>query len=123
MNLREAASYQRYKQALMEGRVYGAAPPIHAVLAPMLSSLTAFEAANFLLTGSNFTVNKVLSIYLPSFEFTFNEVLRLPSCPSCAPEPERDDRELFFAVQSILTEPDASSSKRASHANQHHRSH
>ncbi|MCL4541044.1 MAG: TOMM precursor leader peptide-binding protein [Chloroflexi bacterium] len=122
MNLREAASYQRYKQALVEGHVYGATPPINTVLAPMLSSLTAFEAVNFLLTGANFTVNKVLSIYLPSFEFTFNEVLRLPTCPSCAPEPERDDRELFFAVQSILTEPNASTSERASHANHHHRS-
>lgn len=102
MNLRESASYQRYKLAIAEGRVADAPDRLEPVLAKMLASHTAFEAMNFLLTGASFTVNKMLAIYLPTFEFTFNEVLRLPGCPACGAAPERDDRELYFELRSVL---------------------
>lgn len=102
MNLRESASYQRYKNALVEGRATGVGAPLDSVLSAMLASLTAFETLNFLLTGTSFTVGKMLSIYLPTMEFAFNEVLRLPSCPACSPAPESDDRELYFDVRTLL---------------------
>ncbi len=102
MNMRESASYQRYKSALVEGRATGTGVPLDTVLGAMLASLTAFEALNFLLTGASFTVGKMLSIYLPTMEFTFNEVLRLPGCPACSPAPERDDKELYFDVRALL---------------------
>jgi len=102
MNLRESASYQRYKQALVDGRVVGATAPLDTVLEAMLASLTAFEALNFLLTGASFTVGKVLAVYLPTMEFTFNEVLRVPGCPACSPTPERDERELYFDIRALL---------------------
>ena len=102
MNLRESASYQRYKQALADGRVAGATDPLAPVLARMLASHAAFEALNFLLTGASFTVGKLLGVYLPTFEFAFNEVLRLPGCPACGPAPARDDRELYFELRTIL---------------------
>ena len=102
MNLREAASYQSYTHALVEGRIAGATAPLDAVLRAMLASLTAFEALNFMLTGASFTVGKMLAVYLPTMEFTFNEVLRLPGCPACGSVPERDDRELFFDVRALL---------------------
>jgi bacteriocin biosynthesis cyclodehydratase domain-containing protein len=102
MNLREAASYQSYTRALAEGRIAGTLAPLDGVLQSMLASLTAFEALNFLLTGVSFTVGKMLAVYLPTLEFTFNEVLRLPGCPACSPAPERDDRELFFDVRALL---------------------
>lgn len=102
MNLREAASYQAYKRALAEGRAAQATAPLDAVLAAMLAGLTAFEALNFLLTGASFTVGKVLSVYLPTMEFTFNEVLRLPGCPACGPSAEADDGELYFELRTLL---------------------
>jgi bacteriocin biosynthesis cyclodehydratase domain-containing protein len=104
MNLRESASYQRYKHALADGRVSGATDRLDPVLAKMLASHTAFEALNFLVTGASFTAGKMLAIYLPTFEFTFNEVLRLPGCAACSPAPERDDRELYFELRTILNE-------------------
>ncbi|SRR6266849_5365204 len=102
MNMRESASYQRYKNALVEGRAAGIGAPLDTVLGAMLASLTAFEALNFLLTGTSFTVGKMLSFYLPTMEFAFNEVLRLPGCPACSPSPERDDKELYFDVRTLL---------------------
>jgi bacteriocin biosynthesis cyclodehydratase domain-containing protein len=102
MNLREASSYQTYKHALAEGRVAQAAAPLTRVLETMLASLAAFEALNFLLTDGSFTVGKALAIYLPTFEFSMNEVLRLPGCPACGSAAERDDRELYFDIRALL---------------------
>lgn len=102
MNMRESASYQRYKNALVEGRIAGIGAPLDTVLDAMLASLTAFEALNFLLTGTSFTVGKMLSMYLPTMEFAFHEVLRLPGCPACSSTPERDDKELYFDVRTLL---------------------
>lgn len=102
MNLREASSYQRYKQALLEGRVAGALAPLDGILSHMLASMTAYEALNFLLTGASFTSGKFLSVYLPTMEFIFNELLRLPGCPACGSSPERDDRELVFDLRQLI---------------------
>ena len=102
MNLREGAVYQSYKRALAEGRAAAATMPIDAVLAAMLGSYAAFEALNFALTGTSFTVGKLLAVYLPTLEFTFNEVLRLPGCAGCGPLAESDDRELYFEVRTLL---------------------
>jgi bacteriocin biosynthesis cyclodehydratase domain-containing protein len=95
MNLRGAASYQAYKTALLEGRASG-------VLSSLLSSLVSMEALNFALAGTSFTVGKVLCVYLPTMEFTYNEVLRVPGCTACGSAPERDDRELYFDIRSLL---------------------
>lgn len=102
MNLREAASYVGYKRVLAEGRALRATKPLDAVLQAMLASLTAFEALNFLLTGASFTIGKLLAVYLPTMEFVFNEVLRLPGCSACAPSPEGDDTELYFELRTLL---------------------
>jgi bacteriocin biosynthesis cyclodehydratase domain-containing protein len=102
MNLREAASYQAYKHALAERRVVRTAAPLTRVLEAMAGSLSAFEALNFLVTEANFTVGKMLAVYLPTFEFSVNEVLRLPGCSACGSAPERDDRELYFDIRTLL---------------------
>jgi hypothetical protein len=60
------------------------------------------EALNFALAGTSFTVGKVLCVYLPTMEFTYNEVLRVPGCTACGSAPERDDRELYFDIRSLL---------------------
>lgn len=102
MNLREASSYQGYKRALADGRVAGSHAPLDSVLETMVASLTAFEALNYLLTDASFTVGRALAVYLPTFEFSYNEVLRLPGCPACGSAPERDDRALYFDIRTLL---------------------
>jgi bacteriocin biosynthesis cyclodehydratase domain-containing protein len=105
MKMRDSASYQRYKSALLEGRVVGTGAPLDSALGSILSSLTAFEALNFLLTGTSFTVCKLLAMYLPTMEFTFNDVLRLPGCAACGSSPVMSDQELYFDLRTLLTDP------------------
>jgi bacteriocin biosynthesis cyclodehydratase domain-containing protein len=102
MNMRDSPAYQRYKNALVEGHVMGSNAPLEATLVAMLASMTAFEALNFTLTGASFTVGKMLGIYLPTMEFSFHEVLRLPSCQTCGPSPEQDDSELYYDIRTLL---------------------
>lgn len=102
MNLREHASYQRYKQIIVEGHVKTGQQPVIPAILGMLAAHTALETLNFALTGSSFTINKVLAIYLPTMEFTFNEVLRNPNCSVCSPSSERDDKELYFDMGAFI---------------------
>jgi bacteriocin biosynthesis cyclodehydratase domain-containing protein len=102
MNLREAASYQAYKRALVEGEIRYGPLPVQPALAGLLASLTSLEALNFLLTRSGFTVGKALAIHLPTMEFTFNEVLRVPGCPACGSRAARDERQLYFDVRGLI---------------------
>jgi thiazole/oxazole-forming peptide maturase SagC family component len=102
MNLRDDAGYQRYKQALVLGQVSDAPFRIEPILSAMLAAHTANEALNFALTGTSFTARKVLSIYLPTMEFAFHEVLRIPGCPACSPASERDGTELYFDMRALV---------------------
>jgi bacteriocin biosynthesis cyclodehydratase domain-containing protein len=102
MNLRERESYLRYKRALVEGEVVGASMPAMPVLGSMLAAHSVFEALNFVLTGSTFTIGKVLSIYVPTMEFAFSDVLRLPGCAGCGTLSERDESELYFDMRTLL---------------------
>jgi thiazole/oxazole-forming peptide maturase SagC family component len=104
MNLREGASYQRYKQALARGTVRAGEPaalgPVFAILAAHLAA----ESANYLCSGGNFTIERVLAIFVPAMEIAFHEVLRVPGCPACGSQPARDDAALYFDPRAWLDE-------------------
>jgi thiazole/oxazole-forming peptide maturase SagC family component len=102
MNMREAANYQCYKDALAQNGVISGAQPLLLALSSLVASHTALEALNFVTTEACFTVNKALTVHLPTMEFAFNEVLRYPRCAACSPSAERDDSELYFDIRSIL---------------------
>ncbi|MFL6137295.1 MAG: TOMM precursor leader peptide-binding protein [Frankiaceae bacterium] len=102
LNARESASYQRYKVALATGTVTPSRAPILPVVTEVLVAHAALEALNFVRTGSGFTQGKALTIHLPTMELAFHDVLRLPSCRSCGPLPERDDTELYFDTRSYV---------------------
>jgi len=102
MNLREAESYVRYKNALVEGEICNGRSPLMPSLCALAASHAALDALNFLVTGSAFTVGKVLSVYLPTMEFAYNEVLRLPGCNACGAVVERDDKELYFDIRALM---------------------
>lgn len=102
MNLRESASYQNYKVALMNLRITEPTSPAHPVIHSLLAAHCSFDALNFWTTASNFTTGKVLSIYLPTMELAFQEVLRLPGCAACGSQAGRDDTELYFDLRSVI---------------------
>jgi len=99
MNLRDATGYQRYKQALVAGHIKEAPFHIERVLSALLAAHTAYEVLNFSLTGTSFTARKLLSIYLPTMEFSFHDILRVPGCAACSPTAERDGTELYFDMR------------------------
>jgi bacteriocin biosynthesis cyclodehydratase domain-containing protein len=104
MNLRESANYQRYKRAVVERLVRVGTVPVEPVLRNLLAGHTAIEALNYLLTEHSCLIGKVLSIYLPTMEFTYHDVLRLPNCRSCTPQSATMRRELYFDAAAV-TEP------------------
>lgn len=104
MNLREHASYVKYKQAIAEGKLYENSQfAMHMPLIHLLASHLSLEIINYLATGTSFTRNKVLSIYLPTMEIIFNEVLRISNCQVCGAIEHRDNQQLYFDYQSLFT--------------------
>ena len=102
LTIREHASYVGFKRALAGGFVRQGHPRLSRPVQAILAGLLAFEVSNYLLTDSAFTVGKVLAIYLPAFEFTFNEFLRLPSCRTCVGDLERTERQLHFDLRAYI---------------------
>ena len=98
MNLREAGSYQRYKEAMLKAHLRAGRPEFQSAILGLLASHSALETMNFLSTGTTFTYGKVLSIYLPTMEFSFNDVTRLPACRACGSLAGREDEQLSFDV-------------------------
>jgi bacteriocin biosynthesis cyclodehydratase domain-containing protein len=98
LNLRDGANYQRYKQALAAAQVRLGAPPLLAPVGGVLASHLALETLNLLLTGWTFTVGRMLALHLPTMEFSFPEVLRVPGCPGCGSVPERDGEALYYEL-------------------------
>jgi thiazole/oxazole-forming peptide maturase SagC family component len=103
MNLREYQTYQKYKNAIANHHIvrHSTFPLQNMLLNLMISHLT-LEIVNYLITNNNFTKNKVLSIYLPTMEITFNEFLKVSNCPTCGTAKNRDDHQFYFDVQKLL---------------------
>lgn len=105
MNLREYSAYQSYKAALVEDKIMRKSEfPMKPLLNSLMISHLAMEVLNFALTGCCFTKNKVLSIYLPTMEITFNEFVKVSTCQNCGAQPHREDSQLYFDVQGLLKE-------------------
>ena len=103
MNLRESASYQQYKQAIAKHSIRFGEIPAKQLLVSLLVTHAAIEATSFLLTGHACTVNKVLSIYTPTTEFAYHEILRVPNCDSCGPQISATTEELYFDHSAVAT--------------------
>ena len=96
LNLREAASYQRYKAALAEARVRLGTPPLVGPLGRLMTGHLALEVGNLALTGATHTVGKMLALHVPTMEIAFAEVLRVPGCAGCGARAEADGEVLHF---------------------------
>lgn len=105
MNLRESASYQNYKNALLENKVHRQPWTPNKVMLNLLAAHACFDIVNFLLTGSCFTLRKMLGIYLPTMEFAFHEVLPLATCQVCGAVLHRTDGQLYFDMQTLMETP------------------
>ncbi len=102
MNLHEYASYQRYKELSMVSDFVGGVSKKCTPTMHLLAAHMAMEIINHRYSKTCFTKSKALSIYLPTMEICFNEVLRLSGCPICGSMIHRDDQQLYYDYQTIL---------------------
>ena len=102
LTMRENESYLNYKRALANQAVHLGKPFLAKPFRGVLASLAASEIANLAATGSNFTVGKALAVYLPTLEFSFNEVLRAPGCAGCSPMTEQHEQGLYFDLKGYV---------------------
>jgi len=105
MNLRESEGYQKYKNALANHQVYTHdGDPLLGVTSNILIVHATLEILNYLATNCSFTTDKTLSIFLPTMEFVYHEVLRLPACRTCGSVSNRDNTQLYFDFQRLIDE-------------------
>lgn len=102
MNLKYKENYLKYKKAIASSQVSFPNQPLHRVISHLAASYAAQEVLNFAVLGTSFTQRKVLSIYVPTMEFKYNEVQPLASCQTCGSVHHRDNQQLYFDVQALL---------------------
>ena len=102
MNLRESMAYLRYREVLSQGKVYGNNLPLNSVISSLVASFGVLEVLNFIFTECSFTSRKVLSIYLPTMEIAYNEILQLSSCKTCTATAYKDNHQHYFDIQMLL---------------------
>ena len=107
MNMRVHDGYARYKNALASRNVakHGEMP-MTGILCGILAGHSALEVMNFVLCESTYTMGKVLTIYIPTMEISYNEILKNPECPTCGALSQRDDQQLYFDAQCLLGRED-----------------
>jgi len=76
--------------------------PIEPALRSLFASHVTMEVLNYVLTEYSFTVRKVLSIYLPTMEIVFRDVLRTSACKTCGSTSLRDNQQLYFDNHALL---------------------
>lgn len=102
-SLRDHTLYVEYRKALTENKVYGST--MEVAMDPFLAtimSLASWEVLNMMAVGNSFTTNKLLSIYAPTMEIMFHELLRVPGCRICG-KPAALDQPLYADLRSYLS--------------------
>ena len=104
MNLRERDSYLKFKRALATGAHMRADANVLPPLAGIVASFASLEVVNLIECGTAPTLNKVLSIYVPTMEIAYQEVLPLPGGVD-GPYGRRDATALYFDAREWLLDP------------------
>jgi bacteriocin biosynthesis cyclodehydratase domain-containing protein len=108
LNLRSSDEYLAFKTALAkQEHAAGTAPsaPARRHSAPadmLLASHVALEALRICSSGAGHLRNKVLSIYLPTMETLYNEVLPVPGCETCGSGARRQATALYVDDMRLL---------------------
>ena len=100
--LRDHTLYAQYRSALAESKVYGLQPVTMDPMQATTLSLAAWEMTNMLSVGTAFTAGKLLSIYAPTMEFVFHELVRFPGCPVCSARASLD-QQLYSDLRGYLS--------------------
>ena len=69
----------------------------------LLCSLSCIELINYISSGQCITKNKLLSLYLPTMEFTYHKILPLPGCRVCGIDNAFHGHQVHFDTGALLT--------------------
>ena len=100
--MRDHTVYTDYRKHLAEGRVYGHLTKAMNPFQATLGAMAGWEVQSLLRTGSAFTCDKLLTVYGPTMEIMFHELLMVPGCPVCGPKVGLD-APLYADLQAFLT--------------------
>jgi bacteriocin biosynthesis cyclodehydratase domain-containing protein len=101
--MRDHTLYTRYREALAEGRVHGGGVrdevmnPFHALVV----AFAAWEVSSLINLGTAYTAGKLLTIYAPTMEIAFHDLLLVPGCAACSP-PSSLDAPLYSDLRAYL---------------------
>lgn len=102
MNLRERENYQKYKYALAKKQIYQGKSSRLPILESLAASFAVMEILNFSFTDCSHVWKKVLSIFVPTMEIAFNDLLQLSSCEVCGTVHQRNKKQLYFDIDTLL---------------------
>jgi bacteriocin biosynthesis cyclodehydratase domain-containing protein len=102
MNLRNSPAYLNYKNALLDGKVDAVDFYPEKIIQSLLASHASMEILNYCLTGSSFTINKIMSVYLPTMEIVFHEIFKVSTCKACYPAKAARKKEAYYNLSTLL---------------------
>lgn len=102
MTAKSSANYQIYKNAVVKNLISLGQSAIDPSLKALALSLASIEISNFLTTGRSWASQKLLSIYIPTMEFSYHKVLRLPGCNVCGVDNALEGHQIHFDTGVLL---------------------
>lgn len=103
MNTKKNEDYLQFKKAILQNKVSLGSGKRDESLNFLASSLTSLEIGSFLATGRTTSTHKLLSIYLPTMEFAYHRVLRVPGCKVCGVDNALQGHQVHFDTGALLS--------------------
>jgi len=103
MNLRNSDQYHKYKKAIcLSQNLDKSYINISTPITDLFVSHIAMETLSYVVSKKNMTTERMLSIYLPSLEMRFNQLIPLESCSGCGGGKQRTIQQLFFDIEEAI---------------------
>ncbi|MCW5589440.1 MAG: TOMM precursor leader peptide-binding protein [Legionellales bacterium] len=102
MNTKNAAHYQEYQKLILKNNIRLAKPMVNETEQHLMCSLASLELNRYLLTGNTISQSKLLSLYIPTMEFSYHKILRFPGCKVCGVDNALKGHQLHFDVGALL---------------------
>jgi bacteriocin biosynthesis cyclodehydratase domain-containing protein len=104
MNTRQSMDYLQYKKAAMAKKIKRAVPEVENDVIHFASSLASMEISHYLTTGRCIAKQKMLSVFMPTMEFAYHKILRLPGCRVCGVDNALHGHQLHFDMGALISQ-------------------
>lgn len=104
MNAKKTADYLHYKKLMMTKRIRKAIPQLNSDVIHFASALASMEISHYLATGSCIAKQKMLSVFMPTMEFAYHKILRLPGCRVCGVDNALSGHQIHFDMGALISQ-------------------